>query len=219
MYSVHAELDDYDGATTVLMEALPKFPENKIYWQQLPQLLLKLGRDADALAYMELAYKRGLLEKESEIKNLAALYGQFDAPYKAAEVLSSNLKGGLLKPDEKIWKQTGQNWSLAKEYLKAIDAYGEAAKLASDGTYFQYQGELYSELEKWKEASTAFAKALEKGGLKDPGRIYLNLGVAQYNAGNTSAAVQSLEKALQYDKSRGHANSWLQFINAKVAQK
>ena len=219
MYGLHAELNDFEGATDILMEALPRYPDTKIYWQQLPQLLLKLRRDPEALAVMELAEKRGMLEKESEYKNLAALYGQFDVPYKAAEVLSGALKKGVIKPEEKIWKQTGQNWSLAKEYKKAIDAYGEAAKFASDGTYYQYQGEIYSELEQWKEASAAFNSALEKGGLKDPGRVYLNLGIAQYNTGNTNAALSTLEKAIKYEKARGHAAQWIQFINMKIASR
>ena len=219
LYSVHAELDDFEGAATVLMEALPKYPDTKIYWQQLPQLYLKLGRDADALAFMELAYKKGLLEKEADLKNLAALYGQFDAPYKAASLMTESLKKGTIKADERNWKATGQNWSLAKEYEKAIDAYGEAAKFVSDGTYFQYQGEIYTELEKWKEAASAFSKALEKGGLKDPGRTYLSLGISNYNAGNINSALANLEKATQYDKARNQAAQWIQFINQKIASK
>ena len=219
LYSVHAELDDFDGAAIVLLEALQKYPDTKIYWQQLPQLYLKLQRDADALAFMELAYKRGLVEKEGDLKNLAALYGQFDAPYKAASVLTDGLKRGIIKADERNWKATGQNWSLAKEYDKAIEAYGEAAKFVSDGTYYQYQGEIYSELERWKEAAAAFAKALEKGGLKDPGRMYLSLGIANFNAGNLNSALANLEKATQYDKARGQAAQWIQYINQKIAAK
>ncbi|QGX38935.1 hypothetical protein [Permianibacter aggregans] len=216
-YSLHAELQDFEGATTVLMEALPKYPDTKIYWQQLPQLLLRLSRDTEALAIMELADKQGMLEKESEFKNLSALYSQFEAPYKSAETLQQAVKEGKVKADEKIWKQIGQNWSLAREYRKAIEAYGEAAKFANDGTYFQYQGEIHSELENWKEASTAFNSALDKGGLKDPGRVYLNLGIAQYNSGNTNAALSTLEKATKYEKTRGHAAQWIQFINMKIA--
>jgi tetratricopeptide (TPR) repeat protein len=213
--SAHMELKDLEGTGVILKETLERFPEDKTVWIQLSSIYLQQEKDADALAILDLAYLKGYVDTEGHIKNLAGLYANSGVPLKAAQILEKAIGNNQVPANEKNWRTIGQNYSLARDNAKAVAAYGEAAKFAADGTYFLYQGEIYAQEEKWVEASTAFTKALEKGGLKDPGRIYLNLGIAQYNQGKVQQALASLEKATQYDKSRNNASSWISFINSK----
>lgn len=213
--AAHMELKDLEGTGVVLKEALEKFSDDKNLWLQLSSIYLQQGRDSDALAVMDLAYIKGYIDQENHLRNLAGLYANAGVPMKAAQVLEKAVKANQIPATEKIWQAVGQNYSIARENAKAIVAYGEAAKFANDGTYFLYQGEIYAQDEKWNESAAAFSKALEKGGLKDPGRLYLNLGIAQYHQGKAQQALASLEKATQYDRSRSAASSWINFINSR----
>lgn len=213
--SAHLELKDLDGTSVVLKEIVENFPDDKSSWMALSSVYLQQGKDNDALAVLDLAYLKGYVDQESSLRNLAGLYSNAGVPLKAAQLLEKAVKANQIPGSEKIWQAIGQNYSIARENGKAIAAYGEAAKFANDGTYFVYQGEIYAQDEKWAEAAAAFGKALEKGGLKDPGRLYLNLGIAQYHQGKTQQAMANLEKASQYDRARGAASSWINFINSR----
>ncbi|HEX4911083.1 MAG TPA: tetratricopeptide repeat protein [Permianibacter sp.] len=213
--SSHMELKDLEGTGVILKETLERFPDDKMLWMQLSSIYLQQEKDADALAVLDLAYLKGYVDTEGHIKNLAGLYANAGAPLRAAQVLEKGIATNVVPANEKNWRSVAQNYNFARDFNKAIAAYGEAAKFATDGTYFVYQGEIYAQDEKWTEAATAFGKALEKGGLKDPGRVYLNLGIAQYNLGKVQQALGNLEKATQYDKSRSNASSWINFINSK----
>ncbi|MFZ5842928.1 MAG: tetratricopeptide repeat protein [Pseudomonadota bacterium] len=213
--AAHLEIKDLDGTAVVLKETLENFPDDKSLWAQLSSIYLQQGKDADALAILDLAYLKGFVDQEGQIRNLAGLYANAGVPFKAAQVLEKAVKANQIPASEKIWYGIGQNYSIARENGKAIAAYGEAAKFANDGTYFVYQGEIYAQDEKWAEAAAAFGKALEKGGLKDPGRLYLNLGIAQYHQGKIQQAMANLEKATQYDRARSAASSWINFINSR----
>ena len=213
--SAHLELKDLEGTGVVLKETLERFPDDKNLWLQLSSIYLQQEKDADALAILDLAYLKGHVDQEGHLKNLAGLYANNGAPLKAAQILEKAIAANQVPSNERNWRSIAQNYSVARESSKAVAAYGEAAKFVTDGTYYLYQGEILAQDEKWADATAAFGKALEKGGLKDPGRVYLNLGIAQYSQGKAQQALSSLEKATQYDKYRNNASSWINFINSK----
>ena len=219
LLAAHYELKDFDGAIVIAREMLEKYPNNKNNWSQLSNLYLRQEKDQDALTLMELAYLRGYLEKEAELKNLSSLYALNSIPYKSAAVLEKAIEEGKVPAGEKTWKQVGQQWTVARELDKAVRAYGEAGKFVNDGLFLAYQGELLAEMEKWKEASAVFTKAIEKGGLKDVGRVYLNIGIALYYSGDYSKALANLEKASGYEKSAKNAQSWIAFVNERIKSK
>ncbi len=64
---------------------------------------------------LELAYLNGLLSSEADLLNLAQLYAERDAPYKAAQLLEKELQKGRLKANRKTWEQTANAWQLARE--------------------------------------------------------------------------------------------------------
>ena len=72
-----------------------------------------------SLATLDLAYKQGFLEKESEIKTLASLYSQNEVPYKAAILLEKHIDSGLVTRDDKNLSSLANAWHAAQHIDKA----------------------------------------------------------------------------------------------------
>lgn len=216
LLSSHYELKDFDGAGKVIAAEIDAYPDEPKLWLTAANIYIQQEKEADALAMLQLAYFRGFVEKQGDFMNLAGLYSNAGAPYKAAQVLEEAMKGGKVESTERNWKSIAQFWVAAREDTKALAAYGEAAKLSKEGTYFLHQGEIYAEQGKWKEAIDVFGKALEKGGIKEPGRVHLNIGIAQWELGNAKAAIPALEKAAGYEKTTKTAMQYINFINQKL---
>jgi len=213
LVAAHFELDDFEGAAVVARERLLSFPEEAKYWRQLSGLYNKLDRSMDALVIMELAYKQNMLAKGSDYKNLASMYAYNELAYKSAVVLEDGLKKGLVKAEEKSWKQAGGAWQLARENKKAITAYTKAGDFAEDGENEVRIGVLYSEKEDWKNAIKFYRKAISKGNLgKSEGRTYMNLGIALFNSGNPRDAIDELKKAQKFNGTKRNASQWLNYV-------
>ncbi len=212
----HWELEDFPGSAEILRTMIDHFPEESTYWSQLVSIYLKLDRPADALAVAELGYKNNLWQKEGDLKRLSQLYALQAVPYKAAQVMQKGIEDNKIESNEKHWKSVAGNWHLAHELDKALVAYERAGRLASDGEHFMRMGNIYVEREDWKKAIDAYNKALGKGGLKanDTGRVLLNKGIAQFQAGNSNAAIATLEKAQKYDNVSNNASQWKNHIRS-----
>ncbi|WP_226960828.1 tetratricopeptide repeat protein [Thalassotalea sp. LPB0316] len=91
----------YPEAVDVLETVIQIFPENKQWWTQLGMFYLLVEDYAKALYTLDLAYKKGFLEKEAQIKTLANLFQSNGVPYKAAKLLEKHMNSGLVTRDDK----------------------------------------------------------------------------------------------------------------------
>lgn len=214
LLAAHWELKDFSGAAKVLRENINYYPETKKLWTTLAGVYGQSKKTMDALAIWELTYKNGMFEKESEYKSLYSYYNLHEAPYKAAEMLEREVLRGNVEASEKNWRSIANTWHYAREYDKAIAAYGKAAALSENGELFVRQGELYSDQERWDEAVNAFDKGLEKGGLpkSKEANAYYRKGIAYFNAGNVVAAKKDLSTATSFNSRKKSAKSWLNYI-------
>ena len=213
LVAAHFELNDFEGAAVLAKERLIAFPEDAKHWRQLSGLYNKLERSMDALVVYELAYAQNKLIKGSEFKNLASMYAVNELPYKAAVVMEDGLKKGLIKANEKTWKQAAGSWQLARENKRAINAYSKAGEFTENGLNEIRIGALYSEKENWKGAVKFFQLAISKGGLKKQlGRTHMNLGIALFNTGNSKGALVSLRKAQTFKNTKRNASQWINFV-------
>ncbi len=211
--AAHYEKQDFVGAATLAKERLLSFPENAKYWRQLSGLYNKNERYMDALVILELAYKQNMLKKGTEYRNLASMYALKDMPYKAAAVIEAGLKKGIVKDNEKSWKQAGGSWQVARENKKAISAYTKAGNHSENGLNEMRIGVLYSEQESWSNAVKFFRKALSKGGLKKSvGRVHMNMGIALFNSGNPKDALDSLRKSQKFPATKRNASQWINYV-------
>lgn len=213
--SSYYERKKYKESIEVLEKLVEIFPEDKKWWPQLGTFYMMEDQYAKALQTMELAYKQGYLEKESEIKALAQLYATNEIPIKSAQLQEKYIKKGLIERNAKSLSVLANTYHAAKEVIKAADYYGEAAEMDHDADLFAKQGTLYLEAEQYDKAVAALNRALE-GGAKNPGRIYMSLTEAFFYQKKFKNAYASVQKAKEYDREKKTAESWEAYIRLKA---
>ncbi len=214
LLAIHSELSEYREMADVLRILIGIAPNKKVYWMQLHSVLFTLKKDKESLAVWEMAYRKGLFDKESDYMQLFKLYSYNDVPYKAGDVLLKALEAGKVESNFKNWKQLGQVWYGARELRKSMKAYEEASKFATDGDMDLTRSYLYVDLEDWSKAVESINSALQKGGLDDnkTGNAWLMLGMSYASLKKYSQARNAFNKALKYQKSRSNAEQWLSHL-------
>lgn len=217
LMAMHYELQNYPKVAEVLEVMTARWPENEKYWKQLATIYIQLKQESKALATLELAFRRGYLTREREIKQLANLHAYFDDPFEAAQVLEKGLADGLVEPTSKHYEMLGNYWMSAQENDRAIAALSRAGRDAQDGQIDLRVAYLQIEKEAWSEAEESLKLAVKKGGLKKPGQAYILLGMAAYETKRYPQAEEYFSKAAQYDDSRQDANQWLNHVASEQA--
>ncbi|MFQ5779302.1 MAG: tetratricopeptide repeat protein [Nitrospiria bacterium] len=216
LLALYYELSEYREAARLLETIISHFPEKPIYWNQLSSLYMTLKEDEKALAILELAYMKGLLQ-EKEIVLLANLYLYQEVPYKAGIVLEQGLKEGIIASTKENWKRLSDAWGRAKEPNRAVAALQEAAELSREGDLDIKRGALLVELGRWEEAIEALETGILKGGIKDEGQGYLLLGIARNEGGDRRGAIASFKSAIGSPGTNRSAAQWLTYLQGEKA--
>lgn len=199
----------FDQAAGILEILIERYPGQGSHWVRLADVYQLAGRDRDALVVLELAYRQDLLGAE-DILRLARLYRYLDLPYPAARLLGDELgEGGRLPESVVNWRLLADSLYLAHEIDASIDALARAAALSTDGRDDFRVGQMCYERSDWDDAAAAFERALQKGGLNQPGRTCLLLGVSAYRAGDLARAGSAFTRAAGFEATRGQAEAWL----------
>lgn len=195
-----------------LLEKLIKLRPNKVeYWKQLVSVWLALRNEGQALVTLELAYKKGLLEKEQELLQLIQVSLLEGVPYKAARYLEKALERGSIKTTQKNYVLLAESWIRAQELERAAEAMGVAAEKSKDGRLFVRQGQILLERENWKGSIRALKKGLAKGGIKKIDEAYISLGIAFHSSGNSKEALKNF-RSVKSKKFLRQAQSWIKYI-------
>ena len=205
------ERKQYKEAIKVLETVILIFPENKTWWTQLPMFYLLVEDHPKAVQTLDLAYKQGFLDKESQIKTLANLYSSAETPYKAARLLEKHMTSGLVKRDDKNLSTLANAWHAAQHVGIAAKYYGELAKMTGEAKHYRKQGILLKQDEQFSKAIVALNKALDIG-VKNKGRIYMSIAESYFYLEKYKPAYAAMKKAMKDPKSRKSAKSWLGFI-------
>jgi len=211
LLALRFELKQYEEAAKVLEDVISHFPK-KIYFLQLSAAYAELGLDKRSLSTLELAHLQGLLDRESELLNLAQAYLYHELPYQAARVLAKGFEDGIITDKTENWKLLGDSWLYAREYKKALVPLQRAAALSGDGNLFVRFAQVHLESDEPRAALEALRKALNKGGLDNPGNAYLLLGITLAGSRDFGAARDAFAKASGYEKSREAAQKWMQHV-------
>ena len=209
------ELKKYASAADLLNKLIQVYPDKKTYWDQLSSVYQQLKHYKKAVSVKHLAYKKGFLDTEKSLLNLANLLLYIHSPYKAAHLIKNELAHKHIKSNSKNWETLANAWTMAKEFEHAIKALEVASKLNPKGSLYQRLGQIHVEQENWKLAIASLNQALNKGGLKNTGATYLLLGMSYYEIKEIKRAKQSFLKASKYRKNKKSALQWLQYM--KVA--
>ncbi|MBL4765589.1 MAG: hypothetical protein JKX67_09995 [Colwellia sp.] len=205
------ERKKYKEAIKVLETVILIFPENKTWWTQLPMFYLLVENYPKAVQTLDLAYKQGFLDKESQIKTLANLYSSTEAPFKAARLLEKHIASGLVKRDDKNISTLANAWHAAQHVGIAAKYYGELAKMTNEAKHYRKQGMLLKQDEQFSKAIPALEKALELG-VKNKGRIYMSIAESYFYLEKYKKAYIAINNAMKDPKSRKAAKGWKGFI-------
>ena len=215
--AVYFELKQPEDVKNVLLKLVKKFEAPK-YWLQLAGMYGELEQEQKQLAVMEIAEQKSFIATGSDMFNLAQLYYYHQMPYKSAAIMQKAMDAGKLPEDERNLTFLAQSWNFAKETEKAIPVMLAAAELSDTGELYAQLGQMYLNMDKWKQAVAASQQALEKGGLRNEGMSHLVIGLAQFNVGEYNEALNQLAKAQEYDSSRGMAQQWSKFVEGERKQ-
>ncbi|MEW6993069.1 tetratricopeptide repeat protein [Colwelliaceae bacterium MEBiC 14330] len=201
----------YKDTIKVSETVLQLFPENKQWWTQLPMFYLLVEDYDKAAQTLDLAYKLGHLDKEGQIKTLASLYSQSEAPYKAALLLEKYIASGLIKRDDKNISTLANAWHSAQHIDKAASYYGELAKMTNEAKHYRKQGMLLKQDEQFTKAIVALNKAIELG-VDGQGRIQMSIAESYFYLEKYKQAYAAIQKAMKDPSTRKTAKGWKSFI-------
>lgn len=133
-------------------------------------------------------------------------------------MLESGLEEGRIEADVESLEMLGNNWIAAREYSRAVEPLSRAAALSEDGALFVRLAQVHMQREQWREASALLRKALDKGGLDDPGNIQLLLGICYYSDERMESARSSFLRAKRHASTRSEASAWLMHVEREIQQ-
>jgi tetratricopeptide (TPR) repeat protein len=217
----HHELEDKAAARDTLKIMIAYWPDKKVYWVQLSNVYFQLQNDDQALAVIALAWRKNLLDKQTDFLYLSNMYSLRDVPFKSSEVLQDGIEKGIVEASEKHWKMVADGWFVAEEMERALVAYEKAGAAASDGEIDLRRGYILIDMERWEDAREALAKAIDKGGLNDRkvGEAHLMVGMSEFNLENYDAATEAWNRASRIEKTKKAAQQWMAHLREERARK
>ena len=219
--AAHFELEQFPKAAQTLEILIQSWPDKKTYWIQLSQIYYKLKMTDEALSVLALAYRRNMLDKQTDLMYLSNLYSNSDVPFKAAEVLQKGIEDGFVEANKRNWTIIADTWYAAQEMERALLAYEKAGKASEDGEMDLRRAYILVDMERWGEASEAVNSALEKGGFTDRkfGDAYVLQGMSEFNLGNYNKASAAWGRASKYPRAKKSAEQWLNHMREERARK
>ena len=208
----------YNESIGVLETAVQLFPTTKQFWIQLGSFYAMVENYPKSMSTLELAYKQGYLDKESQIKMLASLYAQSDMPFRSALLLEKYISSGLVKRDDQNVATLANTWHAAKDIDKAAKYYGELAQMTNQAKHYSKQGTLLAQDEQFKKAVVALEKAIELGA-KNKGRLYMGIAESHFYLGQYKQAYAAVNEAMKDPKTRKSARGWRDFIKDTANRK
>jgi len=207
--ALYTQKEDYASAAPVIEQLVARFPAKPKYWVQLALIYGALERYPDSLAVQQIAYRRGLLTQDKDLRRLVRSSLHQGTPFWSAQILAHEVKEGRIERDAQALEILANSWIAAREYEQSVPAMREAAKLSADGNLYVRLGQVYMQREAWPEATEALQNAIEKGGLKDSGNAQLLLGICYYNDQRVEQARSSFARAREHASSREAADRWI----------
>lgn len=209
------ELREQARAARALVTLISKVPEKTVYWQQLAALYMEMNEPMRALALQAIEMRLHPAGART-LSQLVDFYRQVGIPLKAAELLQQGMQRGLIDADADNTARLAETWLQAREYDRALEALQQAYELKPRATLQQQRAQILMSRADWKGAMAALRQALRVDGAKERGQLWLLLGMAAYEAGETAQAAESFRRAAEYADTRKQASDWLHFLETST---
>ena len=212
---LYYEKKNYKKVVQILKELITHYPK-KAYWLQIAGMYAELDQESKQLSAYELLYRQDLMDKETELTNMAYLFLGGDVPYKAAKVLDKSIKSGAVKDNAKNLEVLGSAWRQAQEVKKAIPVMAKAAGKSDKGEIWARLCGVYIDNDEFKKAVDACGKGLRKGGLKRADTAHLLKGTAHFNLKQYKSARSAFKKAMKDKRSEKFAKQWIKYMDKEL---
>lgn len=216
--AIHVELRQVPEAIELLKDNIGIWPDKLRFYQVLSGLYMEANNDEGALSALTIPWYRGMLETESDILSLARLNLYLENPARAGEILSEALERGHVEENFDNLRLLLNSWTMAREMDRAVDAIDKLAQLADDGEFFHRKAMLLNEMGDWDGVVDSCHRALEKGGLENPGEVWILQGVALAELRRFNEAIEAFESAKRdgADNIRRNANAWIGYVRDRT---
>ncbi len=202
--------NDKAKLASILEEVVERNPTERKYWDAIAGNYFASNEERKAFEVQKAMYLAGMLKTEDELMRIVNFYNRFEVPYQAAKILEKEMNAGRITRNLDHLELLANLYQVAREHEKAIPVIRAAADAGGGGAMYERLGRSYIDLQKWKEAEDALQTALSKGGVKDPGNDWVQIGQSRYERGDRAGAREAFRKAAN----RSGA-SWLDFMNSE----
>jgi tetratricopeptide (TPR) repeat protein len=214
LLAMHYELQSYRNSVPLLKKMIRLFPQNGRYWQQLASVYMALNDQDAALAALELAFMKGVLNNEAALLQLAQLYLASGIPYKAARLMEQQIDSGAIRNTAQHRELLAYAWSSARERKQAISALERSIKDKATPELRLRLAQWYVEAGEWRAVTEVLAPMSDKKNDRTVSQARLLLGMAYFELGDTAAASEAFRLARQFPKTSQSAQQWLDFIES-----
>ena len=204
----------YAKAEPLVRRLIVAEPDKKAHWVQLSAVLGAQEKYDDALVALTLAYHKGLLTEDLELRRLADLMAFNSIPYRCGTMLTKELEKKRVTSDAALHEKLSNCWVAAREWDKAITPLRRAAEMKRSGDLYARLGEVQVQRANWSGAIEALRKALEMGNAKDPGNAQVLLGMSYYNLKKPAEARQWFQRAMSTRHAK-QAEGWIRAIDTE----
>jgi tetratricopeptide (TPR) repeat protein len=212
--AVYFYLEDFENMRQVLYELVTLYPHER-YLINLAALHGQLGDTDKQLALVESLLDDQRLERGHHLLSLVNLLLAHSLPYKAADLLQTEMALGRVETNQRNLELQSQAWFLAGEEARAIPPLEEAAAAAENGELYLRVARLYMDTYDWVSAEEAAGAAHDKGGLREEGSALLLQGMALARLEKFDQARAVFRRAVEFEENRKWAEQWLKFIDSE----
>lgn len=215
-FGLAVKLEKYDEAIEVGQFLIFVNPEKNTYWKQLSGVYYGGKNEDESLAGLELAFEKGVMEKEVDFLNLTKYFLYKDLPTKAIKVINYGFDNKKIKVNKKNLDLLADAYFLAKDRNKGIDTLIKSLDIKIDSKTSYKIARFAFEAENWDMAIKYFDRAKAEDWNEVPGRIDLLTGIAYYEKDQFNNALKYMQIAINYDESKSAAEGWIQYINQSM---
>ncbi|MDP4536582.1 tetratricopeptide repeat protein [Alkalimonas collagenimarina] len=205
-------------AVAVLEEMVQIFPESAQWWFYLGNTYQLQEQYEKALSALRVANLLGFIETQSHYQMLGQMYANNEMQFKAADIFDKQIKAGVINDSRQLLLATASNYQAAREYAKAAEFYGKLGQKENDAEAYRRQGEAYLSIQRYRDAVTAFNKALELN-VDNAGRVHMSLVSAHFYQEQYPQALAAVTQARRDSSLSRQARSWENYIREKAQQK
>jgi tetratricopeptide (TPR) repeat protein len=207
--AAYVNLDNWPAAINAQERLLGKFSLDSDSWRRLTALHINNEDYQGALDSMRLPFEKGLLDRESDVLQMAQLFFHAGLPYQAAISMQKGLDNGWLPETTKNLEYLAGYWLEAKSFSKAIYVYHQLVDISPKRQWYRQLATLYFQQTDWASALKVLRQISTQ---ESPDEMNLLLGLTLINIDEFEEATEILKELRHHEKLKPQAENWLKYV-------